>query len=115
MSEPKVIPLKIDTTFKYLQIFNGIFGLTDTELKILAEFVDTDQKIRKSGVTASAFSTESKKQIADKLGRKDFNTLNNYIKNISDKGAIRKTPHGYQIHRILIPKDEQEVIFRIKK
>lgn len=35
-------PIKIntDTTFKYLQVFNGILELTQKELAVLAEFID---------------------------------------------------------------------------
>ena len=35
--------IKPDTTVKFLQVFNGILELTDTELKVLAEFIDSSE------------------------------------------------------------------------
>ena len=34
------ITVKIDSTLKYLQLWNGIFNLTDKEIQILAAFID---------------------------------------------------------------------------
>ena len=35
-------PNNIDSTYKYLQLWNGIFNLTNTELTILSYFIDAD-------------------------------------------------------------------------
>jgi len=78
------INIKADTTFKYLQVFNGILELTDKELQILSKFID-------AGDVSNICSTSSKKSVAKDLGIKDYHTLNNYVKRLKDKGAIIKS------------------------
>ena len=80
------ITIKVNSTFKYLQLWNGIFNLTDMELKVLSNLVDCSQATNSKNICAS----ENKKAAAGSLGIKDFNTLNNYVKKFKDKGAIRK-------------------------
>lgn len=86
--------IKPDTTVKFLQIFNGILELTDTELKVLAEFIDLSE-------TVNLCSPVNKKKISEKLGIKDHNTLNNYVKRLKDKGAIVQTKNGYELSPLL--------------
>lgn len=88
------VNIKTNTTQKFLQIFNGILELTDTELKILAEFIDSSE-------TVNLCSPTNKKKISDKLGIKDHNTLNNYVKRLKDKKAIVQTKNGYELAPIL--------------
>ena len=38
------LTIKVNSTYKYLQIWNGIFNLTEKELKILALFVDVNKE-----------------------------------------------------------------------
>ena len=40
----KKITVSIDSTYKYLQIWNGIFNLTNKELQILSAFIDVNNK-----------------------------------------------------------------------
>ncbi|MGL4253101.1 MAG: hypothetical protein ACRCR2_03460 [Fusobacteriaceae bacterium] len=86
--------IKPDTTVKFLQVFNGILELTDTELKVLAEFIDSSE-------TVNLCSPVNKKKISEKLGIKDHNTLNNYVKRLKDKGAIMQTKNGYELAPLL--------------
>lgn len=86
--------IKPDTTVKFLQVFNGILELTDTELKVLAEFIDSSE-------TVNLCSPVNKKKISEKLGIKDHNTLNNYVKRLKDKGAIIQTKNGYELAPLL--------------
>jgi predicted transcriptional regulator len=86
--------IKPDTTVKFLQVFNGILELTDTELKVLAEFIDSSE-------TVNLCSPVNKKKISEKLGIKDHNTLNNYVKRLKDKGAIVQTKNGYELAPLL--------------
>ena len=37
------ITVNINTTYKYIQLWNGIFNLTDKELQILASFIDVQE------------------------------------------------------------------------
>jgi hypothetical protein len=88
------ITIKTDTTYKYLQVFNGILGLTDKELLVLSKFVDL-------GETVNLCSAKNKKLVADDLKVKDPNTLNNYVKRLKDKGAITQTKDGYTLSKLL--------------
>ena len=71
----KTLKIQVDTTLKYLQVFNGILELTDKELLVLSKFIDLSD-------TVNLCSTENKKVVADSLGIKDYNTLNNYVKKL---------------------------------
>jgi len=92
----KTLKIQVDTTLKYLQVFNGILELTDKELLVLSKFIDLSD-------TVNLCSTENKKVVADSLEIKDYNTLNNYVKKLKDKGAIKKTKDGYKLSPILKP------------
>lgn len=97
-------PIKIntDTTFKYLQVFNGILELTQKELLILAELIDV-------GDVKDLCTIETKKQVATNVGLEDFNTLNNYIKRLKDKGALVKQGSRYSPMPYLIPKTQTTI------
>lgn len=86
--------IKTDTTLKFLQVFNGILELTDTELRILASFID-------NGETVNLCSPANKKKVAEVMEIKDHNTLNNYVKRLKDKGAIVQTKNGYELSPLL--------------
>lgn len=98
------IQIKADTTFKYLQVFNGILELTDKELLILSKFIDLSE-------TTNICSADSKKKVAESVGIKDPNTLNNYVKRLKDKGAISKNKNGYIVSRLL--KKDKTIIIEI--
>lgn len=109
----KIYNVKVSDTKDYISAFNGIFNLSNTEMEVLAEFVDLFRHLHKSSLNINPFSTEMKKKVAKRLGRDDFNTLNNYIKSLKEKGAISETIDGYKIHTMLIPLGEQSVKFNI--
>lgn len=92
----KTLKIKVDSTLKYLQVFNGILELTDKELLVLSKFIDLSD-------TVNLCSPENKREVAKALDIKDYNTLNNYVKKLKDKGAISKTKNGYTLSPILAP------------
>lgn len=102
----KKLNIKADTTLKFLQVFNGILELTEKELNILAAFIDF-------GETVDLCSPSNKKIVASKMGVKDHNTLNNYVKRLKDKGAIKKGKNGYELNPILVPSNN--VVIQITK
>jgi len=108
--EEKELEIQIEDTYNYIRLFNGLMDLTDMEMTILAEFIDLKRSLDAAGVDVNVFSTEMKKKVAQRLGRDDFNTLNNYIKNFADKGATYKVSDGYKINPILIPTGNKEKI-----
>lgn len=99
----KKIKVSIDSTRDYIQLLNGLFNLTNSEMDVLAEFVKLKVSLDKSDIDINAFSTQAKKKVAERLNKEDFNTLNTYIKRLKDKGAIHPTQEGYRIVRYLIP------------
>lgn len=88
------INIKTDSTLKFLQVFNGILELTDTELQVLANLIDLRE-------TVNLCSPTNKKKVAEKMEIKDHNTLNNYVKRLKDKNAIVQTKNGYDISPFL--------------
>ena len=91
----RTIKIKADSTFRFLQVFNGILELTDKELLVLSKFVDNEQH--------GFCSAESKRKVAEEIGILDPNTLNNYVKRLKDKGAIVKGKSGYKLSQLLEP------------
>ena len=63
------IKVNIDSTYKYVQLWNGIFNLTDKELAILASFIDVDALVENDNFC----SVENKKAVAKMVGIKDYN------------------------------------------
>jgi|TARA_R110000744_G_scaffold281190_1_gene393120 DNA-binding CsgD family transcriptional regulator len=98
-SESRRVTIKADTTLKYIQVWNGIFNLTNKELQVLALFID----IHKTVELKSICHNKIKKVVANKLEISDPNTLNNYIKKLKDKGALRKVNNAYVLTPILNP------------
>ena len=105
------ITVNIDTTYKYVQLWNGIFNLTDKELSILSMFIDTNILKEDSNFC----STKNKKLVAGPLGLKDYNTLNNYIKKFKDKGAIIFKDNVYKLNPFLNPDTDSVEIVIIRK
>tara|TARA_R100001463_G_scaffold79454_1_gene133893 strand:+ start:965 stop:1297 length:333 start_codon:yes stop_codon:yes gene_type:complete len=93
----KKITVNINTTYKFLQVWNGIFNLTNKELEILSAFVDTGKLTE----TSNLCSMKNKKLVAAAVGIKDPNTLNNYIKRFKDKGVFKKEGNNYVINNLL--------------
>jgi len=108
----KKITVKADSTYKYLQLWNGIFNLTNTELVILSSFIDVDNITENTNFCAM----ENKRAVAEGVGIKDPNTLNNYIKKFKDKGVIQKIGSNYVLNKLLLPEQNGETIeITIKK
>tara|TARA_R100000742_G_C4251694_1_gene69956 strand:+ start:631 stop:960 length:330 start_codon:yes stop_codon:yes gene_type:complete len=106
----KSVTIKANTTYKYLQLWNGIFNLTEKELKILSHFIDLRDSIEGSNLCG----IDNKKEVAKILDIKDPNTLNNYVKRFKDKGVVRKVNNTYLLSKMLDPTTEQ-IIINIKK
>ncbi len=93
------ITVNINTTYKYLQLWNGIFNLTNKELTILSAFIDTNILTKEVNIC----SVKNKKEVAKIVGIKDYNTLNNYIKKFKDKGTLLLTNNQYKLNPALDP------------
>tara|TARA_R110002012_G_scaffold74935_1_gene189690 strand:- start:441 stop:761 length:321 start_codon:yes stop_codon:yes gene_type:complete len=93
------VKIQANTTLKFLQVFNGILELTYRELQVLSKLIDLGQ-------TKDLCSVTNKKLVADDMSIKDYNTLNNYVKRLKDKGAIKKTADGYALNPLLVRKNK---------
>jgi hypothetical protein len=93
----KSITINVSSTYKFLQVWNGIFNLTSMELKVLAALIDCSASIG----AANLCSPAAKKAAAKMLDIKDYNTLNNYVKKFKDKKAIRKDGRNYLLSKLL--------------
>ena len=91
----KAIKIKAQTTFKYLSFFNGLFKLTENELKVLTALIENNEE-------QNLCSASNKKKIAELLEIKDHNTLNNYVKRLKDKRAIIKDKVNYKLNPMLV-------------
>tara|TARA_R110002096_G_scaffold236450_1_gene427083 strand:+ start:367 stop:696 length:330 start_codon:yes stop_codon:yes gene_type:complete len=91
------ITIPVDGATKYISIWNGIFNLTTMELKILATFIE----VQVLTTTTNICSLKNKKKVAKILEISDYNTLNNYIKKLKDKGALIYTNNIYTLNRLL--------------
>ena len=95
----KKITVNIDSTYKYIQLWNGIFNLTDKELSILSSFIDVNNITEEVNIC----SVKNKKEVSRMVGIKDYNTLNNYIKRFKDKGVMLKRNNTYKLNPFLYP------------
>ena len=107
----KKLTIKISSTYKYLQVWNGIFNLTNKELEVLSVLIDI-QDISKEDNISSMYN---KKEVAEKLLIKDPNTLNNYIKKFKDKGVLKVKDNNYTLNNLLDPNTDTVEINLIKQ
>ena len=107
----KKLTIKINSTYKYLQVWNGIFNLTNKELEILSVFIDVQSTSKEKNLS----SMSNKKEVAEKLLIKDPNTLNNYIKKFKDKGVLRVKNNNYTLNNLLDPNTDTVEINLLKQ
>jgi hypothetical protein len=107
----KKLTIKINSTYKYLQVWNGIFNLTNKELEVLSTFIDIQDISKEDNIS----SMTNKKEVAEKLLIKDPNTLNNYIKKFKDKGVLRVKDNNYTLNNLLDPNTDTVEINLIKQ
>ncbi len=93
------ITVTMDTTYKYVQLWNGIVNLTEKGLQILSAFIDVQIITEEDNFC----SVKNKKEVARIVGIKDYNTLNNYIKRFKDKGVVSKKDNNYKLNNLLNP------------
>jgi|TARA_R100001082_G_scaffold73682_1_gene42402 hypothetical protein len=97
------IEIKANSIYKRLQIWNGIFDLTNKELEVLAAFIKVNIKAKRKNLCSKG----NKDEVANILTFEDPNTLNNYIKRLKDKGALLYKKGIYDVNKLLNPKITQ--------
>ena len=68
-------------------------------MSILSSFIDVNNITEEINIC----SVKNKKQVANMVGIKDYNTLNNYIKRFKDKGALLLRDTTYKLNPFLSP------------
>lgn len=106
MSFQRRVKVPIRNAEDFLRLMNGLFGLTDTEIMVLARFIYY-LKI-KSVDPEDLFSTELKNRVSTDLSISD---INGYIFKLRSKRAISKIDNRYRIHPVLIPGKFKEIVF----
>jgi hypothetical protein len=91
------ITIPVDSITKYLSIWNGIFQLTPMELRILSAFIEVQEITEELNMC----TLSNKKEVARIIGMSDYNTLNNYIKKLKDKGSLLYDGKKYTLNRLL--------------
>ena len=99
------IKVTLNTPYKYIQFWNGVFNLTKTELQVLSLLLTVNE----TSDSDNLCDPESKKAVAMAMGIKDHNTLNNYIKRLKDKKAIEFEDKKYSINKLLKANDGGEI------
>jgi hypothetical protein len=94
------INIKANSIYKRLQIWNGIFDLTNKELEVVSAFIKVNMKAKRRNLC----SKKNKDEVANLLKFDDPNTLNNYIKRLKDKGAFTYKKGVYNVNKLLNPK-----------
>lgn len=111
----KTVKIPTPSTREYIQLFNGIFRLTEMEKNVLAEFLDLYLEL-KGQDNGSPFTSEMRKVIAKRVSKGDPHLLSVYIKKLKTKGALSPDPSSiYKINPVLIPGKEDEITFKFDK
>ena len=82
-----------------MQIWNGIFNLTNKELEVVSAFI----KVNITAKRKNLCSKKNKDDVAKLLQFEDPNDLNNYIKKLKDKGALTFNKGSYEVNKMLNP------------
>mgnify|MGYP003115173904 CR=1 FL=1 len=93
------VKIKANSIYKRLQIWNGIFDLTNKELEVVSAFI----KVNITAKRKNLCSKKNKDEVAKLLNFEDPNDLNNYIKKLKDKGALTFNKGSYQVNKMLNP------------
>ena len=93
------IQIKANSIYKRLQIWNGIFDLTNKELEVISAFI----KVNITAKRKNLCSKKNKDDVAKLLQFEDPNDLNNYIKKLKDKGALTFNKGSYEVNKMLNP------------
>ena len=90
--------VSLDTVYKRIKFWNGVFDLTSMELEVLSNLINIS-----NSKYSDICNIENKKKVAESLGIEDHNTLNNYVKKLKDKGALNYDKRKYTLPRLLNP------------
>jgi hypothetical protein len=93
------VKIKANSIYKRLQIWNGIFDLTNKELEVISAFI----KVNITAKRKNLCSKKNKDDVAKLLQFEDPNDLNNYIKKLKDKGALTFNKGSYEVNKMLNP------------
>lgn len=87
----------------YLELMNGIFKLTPTQLKVLKQLVRENPGM---------CTPLARKNVTESMGFASIKVTNNFIKVLKDKGLIIKDPVSgtFRYDKMVIPPADLEVV-----
>lgn len=105
----KQFTVSLDSLGDYIDLFNGIFDLTQREKQVLVYLLTADLQGQ------DAFDPDTKKDIAEEMGRDDHYFLNGYIQSLKEKNALLPTEEKgeYDFNPLLVPQGERHVIIEL--
>ena len=89
--------MRIADSLKLEIILGVITGFPEVRPIIISAFIDVNIVTKDINIC----SVPNKKSVAEIVGIKDYNTLNNYVKKFKDKKAIRKDGRNYLLSKLL--------------
>jgi hypothetical protein len=106
---------KEELTRMYVQVWNGVLGLTDKELEVTVAIVTQYQHLLSEGapkkhISGLLFSTPTRKLLQSQLSLSP-QSLNNYLKFLLEKGVIKERDGEYSLDERLIPENSLQFSF----
>lgn len=100
---------------RYLQTFNGILGLTESELDLSAVIIGKYLEFGRDGLrepflSKFVFSTDGRESIKKELDNISNQNLGNKLKQLVEKGVLTQDGRELRLENSLLP--QPEVIFR---
>ena len=94
---------------EYVNILNGLLGLSGKEMEVLSLLLEIElSKPTILGKKQDILSTDNRRALMDKTGI-NKNNLSMYIKVFKDKGIILKDEEGHYINKMFIPDTKDNV------
>lgn len=107
------VKIRKEGGIRYIDLFNGLFGLTSRELDVLEMFIKADRNIKRKGIPLHFLDTPIRKIIEKNLELKNVAV---YVKGLRDKKAIIKGKDGKEvIHPILLDDGSDEIVVKLNR
>lgn len=106
---------KKDLPIRFIKVLNGMYGLTESEIKLTAAIAEKytvykEQGLKEPFLSKFIFSTEERKKLCDTLDGLSSQNLGNKFKQLVDKKVLTQVEGNYSLADVLLP--ETEVTFK---
>ena len=109
---------KTDLPLRFARVLNGMYGLTESELKLTAAISERyveykEQGLKEPFLSKFVFSTEERKRLCDTLDGLSNQNLGNKFKQLVDKKVLLPFEGSYKLSTALLPEAELTFKFEI--